>query len=223
MGGALYTIGGYGLPFYVLGSFVLLTIPLCAKKIKYIDVNAPPGVNNGGEVSNRMTVHIDDRVEGSYINLIKIPDMLIVCLIVVIGAQNQGFLEPTIEPHFRSFGLGAEYVSLVFLLMAVAYAVTSPLTGWASNQVTNKYPIMICGLIVSTIGLLFLGPAQFVPIEPNLPTSTVAMVTMGISYALAFIPTFESMLLIAINHGFDDDITTYSLISGLWSSMFSLG
>lgn len=37
VGGLLYGIGGYGLPFYVLGSFVLATGPLCYLFVDHID------------------------------------------------------------------------------------------------------------------------------------------------------------------------------------------
>ncbi|CAG2174919.1 unnamed protein product, partial [Oppiella nova] len=46
---------------------------------------------------------------------------------------------------------------------------------------------------------------------------------IGVAYAIAFIPTFESILDIALDKGFSDNISTYSLVSGLWSAMYSLG
>lgn len=37
VGGFLYSAGGYGLPFYVLGGFVLLNLPVCWFLVKPLD------------------------------------------------------------------------------------------------------------------------------------------------------------------------------------------
>ena len=46
---------------------------------------------------------------------------------------------------------------------------------------------------------------------------------MGIAYSLAFIPTFEAILDAVIDGGGCDDLASYSLVSGWWSSITSLG
>ena len=39
IGGGLYGIGGYGLPFFVLGAIMLINIPLCLFIIKPVECN----------------------------------------------------------------------------------------------------------------------------------------------------------------------------------------
>lgn len=114
-------------------------------------------------------------------------------------------------------------MGFVFLLMSAAYAILSPITGWIASKMDNKFPLMICGLFLSSVGLSLLGPSGFVPLDPAVWLTSVAMVIMGLAYAVAFIPTFESILIFAVMNGFDDNVRTYSLVSGLWSSMYSLG
>ena len=320
VGGGLYALGGYGLPFYVLGSFVIMTIPLCyfilepienpvideevdeeVDESKFEDKDSTDDNNRSNQnllskrYASRNQVKVKDKeddeqtcFEGSvqstsssfcsckngnhlsqstsscsssncssrsesmvdvkqrnienlkekksrssrggntditYWNLIQIPEILVVSLIVIIISNSQAFLEPTIEPHFElSLGKDANFVAIAFLAMAIAYAVMSPTTGWLAGGRISKFVLMMTGLIISSSGLLLLGPSQILSfIQPNVPTAIIAMILMGLSYALAFIPTFESMLDIALENGFADDVRTYSLISGLWGSMFSLG
>lgn len=161
--------------------------------------------------------------KSTYLKLVSIPEVAVVCMVVVIVSQSQGFLDPTVEPHFRQYGLGTHFVGFVFLLMSAAYAILSPFVGWIAGKIENKFPLMIIGLIISAVGLALIGPSSFIGMEPSAGLSSFAMVIMGLAYAVAFIPTFECLLVFAIDHGFPDSVKTYSLVSGLWSSMYSLG
>ena len=234
VGAAFYTLGGYGLPFYVLGTFVLLNIPflwlviqpICTNEKK--DVNQKPEVisEDGAKVGHQAVTKTAKRRKASkftYGKLISIPEVAVVSLVVVVVSQSQGFLDPTVEPHFRQYGLGAQFVGFVFLIMSAAYAIFSPITGWIASKMENKFPLMIIGLFLSAVGLSLLGPSDFIPLDPAVWLTSFAMVIMGLAYAVAFIPTFESILDYAIDNGFPDEVKTYSLVSGLWSSMYSLG
>ena len=161
--------------------------------------------------------------KSTYMKLVSIPEVAVVCLVVVIVSQSQGFLDPTVEPHFRQYGLGTHFVGFVFLLMSAAYAILSPIVGWIAGKIENKFPLMIIGLIISAVGLALIGPSSFIGMQPSAGLSSFAMVIMGLAYAVAFIPTFECLLVFAVDHGFPDNVKTYSLVSGLWSSMYSLG
>lgn len=49
------------------------------------------------------------------------------------------------------------------------------------------------------------------------------MALSGFGYALVMVSTFTRSQAGALKHGFEDDIDTYLLISGLWSTAFYLG
>jgi MFS family permease len=224
IGSGLFTLGGYGLPFYTLGAMILINIPICWYIVRPIDeLSQSEGFDkkdsNTGDDPERTTPS-----PTSYFSLVTIPQVAVISLVVVVVSQSQGFLDPTVEPHFRQYNLGTTgFVGIVFLLMSFAYAVLSPITGWIATKMENKYPLMIIGLLLSSLGLVLLGPSSFIPVTPNVWMSTISMVIMGFAYAVAFIPTFECILDLAIEKGFADNVKTYSLVSGLWSSMYSLG
>lgn len=230
LGAGLYTLGGYGLPFYVLGSLILLNIPLCYFLIPAIDTGTGIKKQENGVATEeedfvkRIEASILKRKQkSSYISLVTIPEVAVVALVVAIVSQSAGFLDPTLEPHFRQYDLGANVVGFIFLAMSLSYAILSPFVGWAASKMDNKSPLMIAGLLLSAVGLVLLGPSWFLPLEPTVWLSSLAVVLMGFAHAIAFIPTFESILDIAIDKGFPDNVRTYSLVSGLWSAMYSLG
>lgn len=206
IGGSLYSLGGYGLPFFTLGSIVVLNIPISWCLLR----NISP-ITNG------------DKSSTTYFKLLSIPKVWIVCAILMTSAQTQGFLDPTLEPHMRQYNLGPGLVGLVFLLMSAAYGIFSPLTGWITGRMNNNYPIMIIGLIIMLASLLVLGPAPFLPIKGSVPLCLAAVTTLGVSFAFAFIPSFECILLAATEKGLSDNLGTYSIVSGLWNCVYSLG
>ena len=165
----------------------------------------------------------DATAKTTYGSLLAIPKVIIMCLVLMTATTTQGFLDPTIEPHFRQYGIEPEYVGLVFLTMSAAYTISSPVSGWFAGRVENKSPLMVVGLAVTSLGYVLLGPSKFLGLEPSFWLSAVSMMILGLAYSLAFIPTFETILEAVIDRGLPDDVRTYSLVSGLWSCVNSLG
>lgn len=206
IGGALYSVGGFGLPFYILGSCVLLTFPVCWYVMRGIEVQA-----------------LVTRKE-SYFTLLKVPQVIVVSVILVIGSQSQGFVEPTLEPHMRKeFGVNTSIVGSFFLVMSAIFSICSPLVGYLCMKTEQRIPIMIVGLIIMSAAQLFMGPAPFLGIPSNLWATLATVSVLGASFAFAYVPTMESMIRAAVTGGMTEDIGTYALVSGWWNSMYSLG
>lgn len=104
----------------------------------------------------------------SYAALLRMPQVLLICLVIIVISQSQGFLDPTVEPHLRRYGLKPHLVGLIFLLMSAAYAMTSPLIGWWSGRSQNKLAIMAVGCFITWIGLMLVGPSRFTHFEPSI-------------------------------------------------------
>jgi MFS family permease len=107
--------------------------------------------------------------------------------------------------------------------MSAAYAISSPISGWFAGRMENKAPLMVIGLMMTSVAYVLLGPSKFLQLEPTFWLSAVSMMIIGLAYSLAFIPTFEYILEAVIERGLPDDVKTYSLVSGLWSCINSLG
>lgn len=206
IGGALYSVGGFGLPFYFLGCCVLLTLPISWYLMRGIQVQAT------------------EMRKESYLTLLRVPQVIVVCVILVVGSQSQGFVEPTLEPHMRqAFGADTTIVGTFFLVMSAAFSICSPLVGYVCMKTEQRIPIMIVGLIIMAAAQLFMGPAPFLGIPSNLWMTLGTLVVLGTSFAIAYVPTMESIIRAAADGGMEEDIGTYALVSGLWNSMYSLG
>ncbi|KDR11631.1 MFS-type transporter SLC18B1-like isoform X2 [Zootermopsis nevadensis] len=206
LGGILYSVGGFGLPFYTLGILMVVIVPanLCL---------LPPG-----DACNM------EKKSGSLLELIRVPSVIMISLVIVVISNTWGFLDPTLEPHLREFQLNPEHIGLIFLLFSSLYGVFSLIWGWLADRCNNHWSMMVWGLLICTIGLLLLGPSPLLPFLKNtIWLNLVALSVLGISVALTLLPTFQAVLDSAIEGGCSEDLSTYSLVAGVWSCMYSLG
>lgn len=165
----------------------------------------------------------NQETSATYGSLLKNPQIFIICLVVMVISQSIGFLDPTLEPFFRSMDLNVNYTSLAFFILSATIALLLPLISRLADCTENQYTLMFTGLIVNAVGLMFLGPSRFIPLGPSLGLSLISLEVIAIGYALAFIPTFENILDIAVDNGLQDNLATYGVVSGLWSTMYALG
>ncbi|XP_074027066.1 MFS-type transporter SLC18B1 isoform X2 [Leptinotarsa decemlineata] len=207
LGGMLYSLGGFSMPFNVLGVAMLTVVPL--------NIFLLHEVEECDNMENKNT---------SIFRLLKVPAVVVTGTVVVIVSSTWSFLDPTLEPHLRRFDLSPEHMGLVFLLFSALYGISSPAWGWLADKVNNHWSMMIMGLVMCTIGLLLLGPCPILPFyNEGVWLDLIALSILGISVALALIPTFQGILTSALNAGCRDALATYSIVAGVWSCMYSLG
>ncbi|CAL8074594.1 unnamed protein product [Orchesella dallaii] len=206
VGGFLYDYGGYGLPFYTLGCLMLSTIPLSMFAFPRSVFDANQSQKHGGMMK-----------------LLRLPSIVVLCLVIVIVSNAWSLLDPTLEPHLREFNLSAKQLGLFFLLLSATYAISSPIWGWLADKIERTWIMMVVGLIISGLGLFLLGPSPFLPLSNTIPVNIVALFILGASIGMTLLPTFEALLDCAFDAGYPDEASTYGLIAGLWSGSYSLG
>lgn len=95
-------IGGFGLPFYVIGVCLILLTPLNMLVIPRIESNIIISLFVFINVFYSFFVaQPSTKADGSFRRLIKVPHILIVCAIIVVVSLTWSFLDPTLEPHLR--------------------------------------------------------------------------------------------------------------------------
>ncbi|CAH1186556.1 unnamed protein product [Phyllotreta striolata] len=203
IGGVLFDIGGFGLPFYVVGVFLVLIAPL---NIFTLERSAKPTITSSGSLTS----------------LLKLTPIMMTCFIMVVVSMTWGFLDPILEPHLSKFNLSTTAVGLIFLLTSGTYALSCPLWGWLSDKLDVYWWLMTVGLFGNSVILLFLGPClKFLP--EALWLNMVSLALLGITVGMSLMPTYQFILDSALENGYADDISTHSMIAGLWSSVYSLG
>ncbi|XP_046444388.1 MFS-type transporter SLC18B1-like isoform X2 [Daphnia pulex] len=207
IGGALFTLGGFQLPFYIMGLVMLLTLPF---SFYFLPTTNP--TNNKGILGTKVFV------------IFKIPAVFIICLVIAVSSSAWSVLEPTLIIHMEQFELTPMQLGFLFLVTSISYAISSPFWGWLVGKYDNGNSMMTIGLSVTAISLLLLGPSPILPGLPNvLWLNILSLVLIGVFVALAYVPTYQALLQFATQVGCDTELSTYSIIAGLWASMYSLG
>ena len=81
---------------------------------------------------------------------------------------------------------------------------------------TNYHTIISCiGNMVMVVVCLFLGPAPFLNLSPEVGLIQGMAGLGGIGYAFVMVSTFSRAQAEVLKKGFSDDIETYLMISGM--------
>ncbi|XP_070595954.1 MFS-type transporter SLC18B1 isoform X1 [Erythrolamprus reginae] len=204
IGGFLYQSFGYEIPFIVLGSVMLLMLPL--------NMYILPNYNSVPK-------------KDSFLKLIILPKIAILCLNIFGLSSSIAFLDPTMSLFvLEKFKLPVGYVGLVFLALALPYSLFSPLLGFLSDKKPRlRKWLLISGAFLTTLCYFFLGPAPILHIESRLWLFILMLVVDGFALAMIGIPIFPEMINCAYENGFEEGLSLLGLVSGLFGALWALG
>ncbi|CAH0558248.1 unnamed protein product, partial [Brassicogethes aeneus] len=206
VGGALYQVGGYTLPFAVMGSALFMSAILTA-------IVLPKHPEDG----------TDKEIGPSMFKALKIPGVLLATSSIVVTSISIGFLQATLEPHLRKFNLSPVVLGLMFVINGGIYALSAPVFGWLCDKFCTPKCVTIFGTILVAIAFCLIGPAPFIPVQTTLWLTIAGLVCHGLGMAAQLVASFSDALKTSVAHGFQNNLETYGLISGLWTSTFALG
>ncbi|NXI54942.1 S18B1 protein, partial [Chloroceryle aenea] len=204
LGGFLYQSFGYEVPFITLGCVVLVLVPMNMCILPRYD-SIPS--------------------KDSFWKLILLPKVLLLCFTIFSLSACLGFLDPTMSLFIlKKFKLPAGYVGLVFLGLALSYALSSPVLGLLSDKLPylRKW-LLVFGGLMTALCFFMLGPAPVLHIESQLWMFVLVLVLIGFSLGMCAIPVFPEILHCAYENGFEEGLSLLGLVSGLFSAMWSLG
>ncbi|XP_059490056.1 MFS-type transporter SLC18B1-like [Neocloeon triangulifer] len=213
IGGFLFVAGGYVLPFVVMGSVLLLVGVL----IYFV---LPANVGQETPNSNEST---SANTKCGVFSILKIPAVLIDSMCIVSASSSMGFYSALLEPHLRQFNLTEIWMSGMFVLSGAMYAISAPIIGFLCDRNVSPKLLSLIGCAAVFVGCLLVGPAPFFGIKATLTLAIVGLVIHGTGLALMLVSCFIDAIRSAVSGGFNNDLSTYGLISGLWASSFSLG
>lgn len=199
VGGGLYELGGFLTPFIVLGSTMLLSA--------FITWILLPN-----------SEHIESESEYNVADLMKTPEILLSMFAALCASANVGFIDVTLEPHLHPFGLRPTYVGLLFFWTGASYAVFAPTWGRIADRGFHHRYIVLLGGISVIIAFIMIGPAPFIPAEPSIAFISISLVMQGLGFGALMIASFTGAQKDAVLLGFPNDLSTFGLVSGLWTS-----
>ncbi|CAL4108385.1 unnamed protein product, partial [Meganyctiphanes norvegica] len=210
VGGALYELGGYTLPFVVMGALlfvaaILVCILLPKRDERPVDHDTEKGT------------------KGSMLTMLKIPSIAIFAFTIMAASISIGFLQATLEPHLRPLELTPVIMGVMFVLNGGAYAVLAPFWGWLCDHIFSPRLVTLVGSAIVSLSFILIGPVPFIPLQMTLPLVIAALVLHGVGFGAELVATFTGIQQDAISNGFTEGLSTYGLVSGLWTSVFALG
>lgn len=216
IGGALYQVGGFTLPFAIMGSLLLLSSI-------FIFFVLP-------DIGNKSPSPDQDQAEKPSVKqAMSKPSILIALYSVLTGAASVGFLQTSLEPHLGdapAIHLSSFQVGSLFMVIGGSYGISLPLWGFLCDAKCTKNAPKLVGLVgafLISFGFLIIGPLPLLPFEKTLTTVIIGMVLHGVGLAASVVGGFADAHKSAIASGFPDTIDTYGLVSGLWTSAFAFG
>ncbi|CAD5114875.1 DgyrCDS3908 [Dimorphilus gyrociliatus] len=209
LGGALYSLGGFILPFIVLGSLLVIAIPISwlllgkREKCEIVVEN-----NNYGLMRSCCNF-----------NFIAVSIAIVCCSLI------WAFIDPILERRLNSlFSLSPTIVGLVFLLTSAAYALTAPFLGYVVDRRESlKIPFLFSGFLICAISFLLLAPSKWLGLENynELWLCLLSLILLGIGSSLTIVPTFVLLLQSMTSH--KGEMPKHSYVAGIWSCEFALG
>uniref|UniRef100_A0A671NCV5 Tubby-related protein 4-like n=1 Tax=Sinocyclocheilus anshuiensis TaxID=1608454 RepID=A0A671NCV5_9TELE len=199
LGGWLYQSFGYEIPFVFTGCLLFATVPL----------------------NLWILPSFDRRVCLFHSNI----DILLICFVVFSLSSGLGFLDATLSIFaIEKLNLSAGSVGLLMIGLSLPYGAASPVFG----VISDKYPsirkwMMVIGGMATAVSFCFLGPLPIFHIRSQLWLTVLMLIVVGFSLCMTCIPTFAEMIACAHENGFEEDLSTLGLVSGLFSAVWSAG
>jgi MFS transporter, DHA1 family, solute carrier family 18 (vesicular amine transporter), member 1/2 len=136
IGGSLYEVGGYPLPFGVTGVLVAIDAGLCLFVLSRRQ--ARPAAN-----PNIWPLLLDRSV-------------VVAATAVGLAAIGWGIIEPLLPPQLVRSGVAPWAIGLIFTIGSIAYGLSAPLVSWVSNRVPIR-ALIAAGTAAMAIALPFLS------------------------------------------------------------------
>ncbi len=164
-----YKLGGYPLPFLVLGIILYISVFLTSKV-----------ANENTESDFKM------ENEPQFLKFLKHGEIILILGLFFIGYISQSFYYPCLTNHLKQyFNLSISISSLFFIIIEISYVIILQFL----DIITKKfglYGTSCLGLIITSLGVLMIYP--YPPIPKNLIYVIIGFILIGGGGVPIFIP-----------------------------------
>ncbi len=162
IGGSLYEVGGYTLPFAATGVLVAIDAGLCVFLLP-----REPGVP---QASPDIRVLLFDK------------SVLVAAAAVSLAAIGWGIIEPLLPAQLVRSGVSPWVIGLIFTIGSVAYGLSAPVVSWVSNRVPIRR-LIAGGTAAMAIALPFLS------LYRGAVPAAIGLCAVSVCYAFMLNPT----------------------------------
>jgi len=221
LGGMLYELSGYYLPFAVSGS-VQVTISL----IGFFLMPGPYTDDSDDDEDNVDSPKRRKKEKVSLWKMLTIPSIWFSFSAFIVATVCNGFLSVNLEPQvIRHFKLSPSYVGLLYGLRDGANSLASPVWGFLCDRKVSVKPYLIISALLVALSFFFMkGSDVFgIGLELTMPLLVLALSLNGMGIGGQQVVGVVDALHTAVGAGYPDDPATQGLVAGLWSSLSGMG
>ncbi|CAM1324581.1 Uncharacterised protein g8713 [Pycnogonum litorale] len=221
IGGSLYDLGGFKLPFFIISALMVCLGILLWYFLPYDFDNREHKDDEAEQKRNAAT-------EGKWTDFVDVyyslPILYISSLAGFTVAVVNAYLDLSISNHVTSmFGESKTVAGSLFIGYQTAYLLFSSFAGVLCDKYEIDIQSMIFGAIVTCLSFLFLGPAPFLNMSEGVWATEICMIFSGVGMALMYIPSFKLMIRLATEYDYPDDIKGRSKLTGFFLTASSAG
>ena len=201
---------GFFLPFLACGGAILATGLLSLPQI--------------GRFTSAAEKHITSGLPSPR-PLFSSPSLITALLTTsTVAFSAYGYTMPLLELHLSSLNLTTTSIGFCFLTFSATYTVVTILCGLVSDTYIQPWTICLTGLSSLFLSFVCLGPSPFLPLPSTIPFKIAGLVLQGLGTGCVFVASYSCALKATLQlPEFPEDITTYSLVSSLWTAAYALG
>ena len=202
VGGALYSSGGFSLPFTAVG----LALVACAIVSMCV-------ISNDSEDK----LKTPSKPPVSVLSLVRNFQISLSASCGISSAAVLGFLDASLATYLdQRFELTPMKIGMVFVLSRGLYAFLAPIVGRVADGCGARH-ILAAGLLLCWSGFLLMV------ITTEFWIFVASQAVIGLGIAMASVPCFADILVMACSLGQRDSVSVSGVISGVLAASFALG
>jgi len=191
--GIIFDIGGYSLPFIVIGFVAFSGVYYTYYEVYLADLEKMERESlrikgKGKEELNHLIATNNENENESYMTALKYPPTIILALCLFIELNTLAFYVPTLVNYLKdSFDLSTSKASLFFLFSTFGYVLCTQLINKFTERF-NKFKIIFYSLYFGAFCCLFTAPMGILP--HSYIWILIGIFCEGFTQGLVNIPTF---------------------------------
>ena len=161
----------------------------------------------------------------SILPILKRYEVILALVSVLSATCTIGFVETLLELYLkRTFSSSVSTVGLCFLGLTSAFTIVTFVSGYCVDKHLQPITVTTIGLTLLAISFTFFGHLSWFLLKPRLEVTITCLLLQGAGAACVILSTFNSCLQATLKiEGYSESLATTSIVSGIWTSGYSLG
>jgi len=212
IGGYLYDIGGFPLPFWIFGGFSLLLAVCCVFLMR--------------KVEEAFEETAEDQKDVSWREVLTAPGVAVSLSALICAGTAWQWYAPSLEPFLvQTYGVSSFQTGLVFMAFGVTYTLSTPIAGFLTDRGVDSVNFVIIGNFLILVAFIFLGPVPVLRsvLGSKLELTVVSVGLQGLGSGATYLGSLLLMMKGVGLAGLPDKEQTRGMVSSLWISADCIG